>query len=152
MMTKETGDKAIPLQREHNGGVRIHIDQNPYDSPDPTTGEALYALGQVAEGFILFREIRGEEDDTEVPKTSEVIDLRPGEHFYTRPREKKEITVIVNAQERTVTEKHLSFVEVVALAFDPVPSGPNILFTVSYWNGPRPNPEGTMLNFVSNSL
>lgn len=33
---------------EHKHEVRIHIDNKPYDSPDPTTGEALYLLGKVA--------------------------------------------------------------------------------------------------------
>jgi hypothetical protein len=30
---------------EHHHQVRIHIDQKPYESPNPTTGEAL-TLGQ----------------------------------------------------------------------------------------------------------
>jgi len=30
-------------ERKHQ--ARIHIDQKPYESPNPTTGEALYKLG-----------------------------------------------------------------------------------------------------------
>ena len=48
-----------------------------------------------------------------------------------RPRE-DEITVIVNGREREVDHRLLTFDEVVRLAFDPVPSGPNVLLTVSY--------------------
>jgi hypothetical protein len=43
---------------EHKQYVRIHIDQNPYESPNPTTGETLYKLGHVQPGYDLFREVR----------------------------------------------------------------------------------------------
>lgn len=46
--------------------------------------------------------------------------------------EKKEYTVIVDGQKKVVHEDVLTFEEVIALAFDPVPSGPNVSFTVSY--------------------
>ncbi len=35
------------------------------------------------------------------------------------------LTIIVNGREKTVTGKTLSFDEVLRLAFDPVPTGPN---------------------------
>ncbi len=56
----------------------------------------------------------------------------------------KEFTIIVNGRKKEVKSKELSFNEIVALAFDPVPTGPNILFTITYENGPHPNPEGTL--------
>jgi hypothetical protein len=55
------------------------------------------------------------------------------------------ITVIVNGRPKHVETRTLSFDEVIRLAFDPVPSGPNILFTISYENGPRENPEGSLM-------
>jgi hypothetical protein len=33
---------------------------------------------------------------------------------------------------------------VVALAFHPVPLGPDIIFTITYRNGPRQKPKGTL--------
>jgi hypothetical protein len=39
----------------------------------------------------------------------------------------------------------LSFDQIVKLAFENPPSGPNIMFTVTYRNGPPKNPEGTLL-------
>lgn len=54
-------------------------------------------------------------------------------------------TITVNARQKTVTEKKLSFMEVVALAFNPVPAGDNWVFTVTYYNGPKKNPEGSMV-------
>jgi len=73
-----------------------------------------------------------------------LIDLRePGiEHFVSIPT--KDISIIVNGREKTVDARMLSFDEVIHLAFDNPPTGENICFTVSYRNGPRKNPEGTM--------
>lgn len=44
------------------------------------------------------------------------------------------IAVIVNGRPREVDQAVLSFDEVVRLAFDPVPTGPNVLLTVSFRN------------------
>lgn len=93
---------------------------------------------------MLFRDVHGNEEDAEIPNGPETIDLQPGEHFHIGPREKKEITIIVNGRQKVVTKKHLSFDEIVALAFDLVPIGPNILFTITYRHGPHPNSEGTL--------
>lgn len=126
--------------RQHE--VRIHIDQKPYRSPNPTTGEALYELGSVAPHHELYRELRGDREDELVPKNADKIRLKEDEHFHTTP---KEFTIIVNARKKTVTQKRLSFDEVVKLAFDPVPTGPNIMFTITYRHGPRANPEGSLI-------
>lgn len=56
----------------------------------------------------------------------------------------KSRTVIVNGREKEVTTKELSFDAVVALAFDPVPSGPNWVFTITYRRGEGNKPEGTL--------
>lgn len=57
----------------------------------------------------------------------------------------KEITIIVNGRKREVAKRELSFAEVVALAFDPVPTGENIVFTVTYRRGEGHKPEGTLV-------
>ncbi len=46
----------------------------------------------------------------------------------------KEFTIIVNGREKKVTTKELSFDQVVALAFNPPPTGPNIVITVTFRN------------------
>lgn len=53
-------------------------------------------------------------------------------------------TVIVNGREREVDHRRLTFDEVVRLAFDPVPSGPNVLLTVSYRHA-ADDRKGTLL-------
>ncbi len=58
----------------------------------------------------------------------------------------KQYTIIVNGRQKVVTKKELSFAEVVALAFDPPPTGPNIVFTVTYRRGEGNKPEGTLID------
>lgn len=125
---------------EQQNEVRIQIDQKVYRSPNPTSGEALYKLGGVPAHHELFRDERGE--DEFIPNDGERIHLKHSDHLYTLP---KEFTIIVNTRKKLVTTKKLTFNDVVHLAFDPVPTGPNILFTISYRNGPAANPEGSLL-------
>lgn len=54
------------------------------------------------------------------------------------------VTIVVNGQEKTVEKEELSFEDVVKLAFDPVPSGPNVMVTVTYRRGHGDKPEGTL--------
>ena len=56
----------------------------------------------------------------------------------------KTTMIIVNAQQKTVDDKDISFEEVVALAFDPVPSGENIVITVTFSKGTDAKKEGTL--------
>jgi multiubiquitin len=56
----------------------------------------------------------------------------------------KRFRIIVNARSKEVTGDDQSFEQIVALAFSPVPVGPNIVFTVTFRKGPRENPEGTL--------
>ena len=43
-----------------------------------------------------------------------------------------------------VTTRTVTFDEIVKLAFPNPPSGANILYTVSYEDGPRKNPQGSL--------
>ena len=125
--------------------VRVHIDQKPYDSPNPTTGEALYSLGKVPGELELYREVSGNREDRPIPNTPDTIHLKEDEHFHSGPAQSKDITIIVNGRQKVVTTRELSFREIVALAFEPVPTGENILFTITYRRGPHGHAEGTLL-------
>ena len=64
------------MNDNHNAHhVRIHIDQKPHNSPNPTTGPDLYELGQVREGLVLYREVEGDQEDKLVRIDSPKIDL-----------------------------------------------------------------------------
>lgn len=128
----------------HKHEVRIHIDLKPYESPNPTTGEALYKLGHVQAGYDLFREVKGDKEDPIVENDDEPVHLREDEHFHSGPAQPRKYTIIVNGQKKTVTTKKVSFDEIVKLAFPTPPEGANILYTVSYEDGPRINPQGSL--------
>ncbi len=53
-------------------------------------------------------------------------------------------TIIVNTREKTVEGKEVTYGQIVALAFETVPSGENIEITVLYRDGPGQNKEGTL--------
>lgn len=57
----------------------------------------------------------------------------------------KDLTIVVNGRERVVSSKQLSFTQVVALAFENPPTGPNIVITVTYRRGHGDKPEGTLV-------
>jgi hypothetical protein len=71
------------IEHEHKHEVRIHIDRKPYQSPNPATGAALYALGHVPTGYELFREVRGDQEDEPVANGSDTIHLKEDQHFYS---------------------------------------------------------------------
>ncbi len=127
--------------------VRIHIDEKRYESPNPTTGEALYKLGNVAPGLELYREVTGDREDPPIENGPETVHLREDEHFHSGPP--KGFTIIVNGRKKEVSTKTLSFDQIVALAFNPVPVGPNVMFTITYRKGPHQNPEGTLTEGAS---
>ncbi|MFN9662502.1 MAG: multiubiquitin domain-containing protein, partial [Akkermansiaceae bacterium] len=43
----------------------------------------------------------------------------------------KDFTIIVNTREKTVSQTEITFGEIIALAYDKPPSGPNVLFTIT---------------------
>ena len=58
-MSQSENEDKLSEKRHH---MRIHIDQKEYESPNPTTGEALYILGNVQPGLELYREVRGDKE------------------------------------------------------------------------------------------
>lgn len=120
--------------------VRIHIDRKPYQSETPTTGHSLYELGSIGPHKELFREVSGDGEDELVSNDHTKLQLKEDEHFYSE----RDYKIIVNGKPKTVTEHWLTYDQVVAL--DPVPAtGKNPLYNISYYNGPRQNPEGELL-------
>lgn len=62
-----------------------------------------------------------------------------------QPHTEKTITIYVNTRAKTVTKGELTFDEIIHLAYDNPPSGPNWVFTVNYDNGHGNKPEGSLL-------
>lgn len=127
--------------------MRIHIDQEPHHSPNPTTGAALYSLGRVPAGLELYRAVTGDREDVPIENGRETVHLKEDEHLHSGPP--KVYTIIVNGRKKEVTTDPLSFNDVVALAFNPVPVGPNVQFSVTYRKGPEKNREGVLTEGVA---
>ncbi|MFD3264343.1 multiubiquitin domain-containing protein [Phenylobacterium ferrooxidans] len=120
--------------------VRIHIDREALESPNPTTGEAFYALANIPGHRELFKEVGGDKEDELVPRDAKKLHLKEDEHFYSQ----KAVTILVNGEPNEVVETRISFDQVVKLAYPVPPSGTLIEFTVTYRNGPPANPKGTL--------
>lgn len=57
----------------------------------------------------------------------------------------KMTSVVVNGRDRSLADDDLTFEQVAALAFDPVPTGPNIVITITYRRGHGNRPAGSLL-------
>jgi hypothetical protein len=63
-----------------------------------------------------------------------------------QPQKTAAATIVVNGRPKPWTEKHISFDQVVALAYDGnPPTGPDWEFTVSYRKGEDKKKEGTLV-------
>jgi hypothetical protein len=112
--------------------VRIHIDQKPYQSPNPTTGVDLYELGHVREGLAVYKEIEGDHEDKLIRIDDPKVHLAEDEHFHTGEPPEKHFTIIVNTDPVVVDHDVLTFDELVAIAFPVRPTGLDPDFTVSF--------------------
>jgi hypothetical protein len=53
--------------------------------------------------------------------------------------------IIVNGRPKRWNQPQISFTQVVALAYDPVPTGNNVTITVTYGRGASSNHEGSLV-------
>lgn len=107
------------------------------------TGETLRRLLTIPEDAEIFRDLESPHDDPiEDDQSAKFCD---GPVFITRKACDIEITIIVNGRQKTVRKRRLTFMEIVALAYNPVRTEPTIVYTVQYSNGPRPNREGDLV-------
>lgn len=60
-------------------------------------------------------------------------------------KDHKEIIIVVNGIAKTSQNEHLTFEEVVTLAFDNPPTGDGVQFTVQYSRGHSDKPKGTLV-------
>jgi hypothetical protein len=124
--------------------VRIHIDRVAHESPNPTTADALYALGKVREHHVLYREVEGDREDQPILRGQEKVHLSEDEHFYSAEDHKKGIRIVVNAREETVYQHRLSYDQIVKLAY-PTPPSPEVIgYVVTYYKGPEHQHQGDL--------
>jgi hypothetical protein len=94
-------------------------------------GSYLYDLGKVGKNEAVYLEVHGGTDKLIEP--SDLIDLTlPGiEHFIVGPKPVKIYEITVNARDRVLDHQHVTFEEVVLIAFPGV-QDPNIRFSMTY--------------------
>ena len=64
---------------------------------------------------------------------------------HVAPHRVHDVTIVVNGRTKPWSDKDITFAQVVALAFEPVPSGPNVEITVAYRRGEGNKPTGTLI-------
>jgi hypothetical protein len=72
---------------KHQRQITVFIDRREHTSPDPTTGAALYTLGEVRPQYDLYQEEPGPVDDKLVPNDATELRLKEYTHFYSAQRE-----------------------------------------------------------------
>ena len=120
--------------------VRIHINRDPYQSDDPTTGEALYLLGSIPHREKLFRETEGNQEDEEVSRNDTKLHLKEDQHFYSQ----KVFSILVNGDEYEFWKNQISYARVVEFYLGGG-GKPSNEYLVKYSHGPQENPSGTLV-------
>lgn len=119
--------------------TRIHINRVALESPNPTTGDALYVLGHVAKHEKLFREVEGDVEDERMPRDESPIRLTEDAHFYTQ----QVFDILVNGDEHQVDTEEITYARVVDLFVGSGGAQSNE-YLVKYSHGPNENPSGTL--------
>lgn len=119
--------------------VRIHINREAYEAPNPTMGEALYALAKIPKHEKLYREVEGDAEDERIPRDETVVHLTADEHFYSQDA----FDILVNGDDHEIDTKDITYARVVDLYLG---SGgkPSNEYLVKYSHGPADNPSGTL--------
>jgi len=114
--------------------VRIHIDQEPYHSPTPTTGVALYQLAHIGAELQLYKEVGGDREDLLIPRDDHKVHVHEDEHFHSAPA-KPGVTIFVNTKPFPWDRPKITYDEVVKLAFPNGPFGGDVKYAVM-WTKP----------------
>ncbi len=134
-------DRPIPKRVKY---YLIKVDDEKFRVQSPIKASEILIVADLDPcDYNLIQKFRGGRSLELEP--DQVIDLRePGvERFVSIPS--SDINIIVNGRQEVVNKKRLSFSEIVNIAHDGnPPTGEFICFTVTYSNGPRQNPEGTL--------
>lgn len=119
--------------------VRIHINRVAIESPNPTTGEALYTLANIPKHEKLFCEVGGDEADEPISRAETKIHLTRDQHFYRQ----KVFDILVNGDDHEVDTKQITYSRVVDLYLGQG-GKPSNEYLVKYSHGPIQSPSGTL--------
>lgn len=139
-MKKET-EKQEHGHQKH--GFQITINSKKHEWPEPSiTGRDIRKIGDIPPEDEIF--LKKPKEDEPVEDADKVDLSKEGvEHFYSEKH--KEVVILVNGTEHKWPRKKISFIEVIKLAFGVYHDNPNWIYTVAYEDGPKQNPEGSMI-------
>lgn len=120
--------------------VRVHINRQASHSPSRTTGEALYALGDVPTNEALYREVQGNEEDERIVRDDTPVDLVADTHFYSR----EVFEILVNGDDHVIDTNRINYDRVVNFYLGDGGT-PSAEYLVKYSHGPAKNPSGTLV-------
>ena len=107
----EGGERSLNVLNVAPHLVRIHIDREPYDSPNPTSGIALYTLADIVKHEKLYREVEGDKEDELFRAMRPPVHLKQDGHFYSQ----KVIEILVNGDDHEIDTKEITYTRVVKL-------------------------------------
>lgn len=119
--------------------LRIHINREVFESPNPTTGQALYRLADIPKQQDLYRADEGNDEDDRIPRDETEIHLTKDEHFYSQ----KVFDILVNGEAHELITKVITYARVVELYLGGG-GQPSNEYLVKYSHGPTENPSGTL--------
>jgi hypothetical protein len=122
--------------------LKIHIDKKQYESPNPTSGAALYVLAKIDPEKHLYRGKEGIQPELLIENDSEPIHLQENEHFHSDTS--RLITIIVEGSPYEWPKSVISYNEVVTLFVPNFSSHPEITYSVTYKRGHGNKPEGIL--------
>lgn len=124
-------ERFVAFQTDRDFKLTVNDSQVAWGKP-AIAGTALYALAKPGNNEAVFLVIHGGEDRQ--IERSEAVDLTaPGvEHFVTASKRKPRIEIVVNGHEVEVTDIHVAFEPLVAIAYPGETPAPNIMYSITY--------------------
>jgi hypothetical protein len=109
------------------------------------TGKQVIKLANLEDDDLLFFKTVDNRIDQLIGEDDKVDLLEPGiEKFYTKENDKK-VSIYISGVLKEWDNKKISFKEVVILAYGNYEDRPTMVYTVAYEDGPKKNPEGSMI-------
>jgi len=120
------------------------------------TGKQIRKVAGIDADDLIYLDNEKPYKDNLIEDNEEVDLARPTiEHFYT-VEVGFEATIIINGQPKKWDKPRISFKEVIELAYGACSESETMVYTVAYEDGPKQNPEGSMLRdavvFVKNKM
>ena len=122
------------------------------------TGAEVKSLGEIPSNEILFLEIKKPWEDELIENDDRVNLARPSiERFYSKKNDDGlSFTIIVNTRDKEWSKRKITYEEVVKLAYPNFTENGTMTYTVTYTDGPKQNPEGSLVRgknvFVTNKM